>query len=159
MWNAVTDKMTTMMKVKNKHLCFGTTLISIVALITYAITSTYKISMDYNWPLGRNSVRYILYWDSMWEHDDYGYGYGSDIFKSCPIKNCYTTTNKNLIPLEEFDALIFHGVQFYQRLGNYPPKRNPNQVYIYHNMESQFNTPRYRFKSEIPFFNWTITFR
>lgn len=145
---------------RNKQKIFVLTCLSVSVLvfITYEIATNYQFSIEYEWPMGKNGVRYILYWDKMWSYEDFGLGFGSEIFKSCPVRNCYTTKNRQLIPLEEFDALVFHGADFWERLYSDPPKRDPKQVYIYFNLESPFNTPVH-FKYSYGFFNWTLSYR
>lgn len=133
-------------------------LFCIIIYLSFRISWIHQASVYYEWPMGKHGVRYILYWNSMWEYEDFGLGFGSKIFENCADKNCYTTKNKELIPIEEFDALIFHGVQYYEIPRNNPPKRSPNQIYIYFNLESPSNTPTYLSYS-YGFFNWTLTYR
>lgn len=133
-------------------------IVPVIILFTYIFWPKFQFSVEYDWPIGRNGVRYILYWDGMWEYRDFGLGVGDEIFKNCPVNNCYATINKTLIPIEEFDALIFHGVQYTEWFGNKPAKRNPKQVYIYFNLENPFNTPL-NLKYSGGFFNWTLTYR
>lgn len=146
------------MKLKNHHgiLTLICLLLSVLVFITFVIRSKY-FEVVHDWPMGRNGVRYILFWNKMWTYDDYGLGFGSEIFKSCPIKNCFTTKNKDLIPIEEFDALIFHGPEYSESFLTKPSRRNPKQVYIYYNLENSFNTPLYLYS--YGFFNWTVTYR
>lgn len=102
-------------------------------------------------------TRYILYWDTMWNLKDFLFGHGSEIFKNCPVDNCYATDDKHLMPVEKFDALFFHGVTYKQIKKNDPPKRDPNQIYVYFSMETPFNTENLTFSRR--FFNWTVTYR
>lgn len=114
-------------------------------------------TLDYTRPYRRNTV-YILYWESMWHYKDFTMGFGNEIFKNCPVNNCYTTNNRNLIPIEEYRALVFHGVQYQESYKRNPPKRDPKQIYIYFNLENIYNTPTHLRYSK-GFFNWTLSYR
>lgn len=120
--------------------------------------SSNYFTMDGNWPTAKNGNKFILYWDKMWYYEDFLLGLGNDIFINCSVKNCFTTNNKDLIPLYQFDALIFHGVEYQENKKKNPPVRTPNQVYIYYNLETRFNTPTH-LKYSYAFFNWTLTYR
>lgn len=135
---------------------FFTTVVLI--FFSYQFLSDYQIVIQYDYPLGKNGVRYILYWDKMWTYEDFGLGLGSQIFENCEVKNCFATNDKNLLPLEAFDALIIHGVTYRESRKTIPPRRNPEQVYIYYSLESPFNTPKHLSFSKW-FFNWTMSYR
>lgn len=94
----------------------------------------------------------------MFRAEDFYLGLGSKIFEKCTYTNCYTTHIRNKLPVEKFDAVIFHGVEYRRKAFGVPEKRNPNQIYIYSNMESPDNTP---ISSETfqNFYNWTMTYR
>lgn len=126
--------------------------------IIYQIFPVFHPTVYVEWTTGRNGIRYILYWDSMWQYEDFGLGFGSEHFRNCAVKNCFATKDRSLLPLEEYDALVFHGVQYYELPKNNPPIRNPNQVYIYFNLESPFNTPSH-LRFSYGFFNWTMSYR
>ncbi|CAH0551896.1 unnamed protein product [Brassicogethes aeneus] len=101
------------------------------------------------------TTKYILYYTNIFGVDDFYLGSG-DIFKDCPVNNCYTTRDKNLMPIEQFDALIFHGYQYEFRFGK-PDKRSPHQHYIFFNMESAGNTKN--LNEFARFYNCTMTYR
>lgn len=127
--------------------------------ITYEISLNFQFSVKYERPMEKNDgIRYILYWDKMWHFTDFRLGFGDKIFESCPVKNCFATNDKFFIPIEQFDALIFHGVQYVETAQNNPSKRNFKQVYIYMNLETPYNTPKH-LKYSNGFFNWTQTYR
>lgn len=111
-----------------------------------------------NWSTVEKSYKFILYWDKMWFYEDFLLGFGNDIFKDCSVKNCFATKDKDLIPIYQFDALIFHGVEYQENKRNNPALRHPNQVYIYYNLETRYNTPTH-LKHSYGFFNWTLTYR
>lgn len=104
-----------------------------------------------------NKTKTILYWNDFFGSEDMGLGLGSDIFKNCPVSNCYTTKIRDL-PVELFDAIIFHGARYSTRYDSYPEKRNPHQKYIFYSLESPYNT---KFDDTVNehFYNWTLTYR
>lgn len=106
----------------------------------------------------KNGYKFILYWDKMWYYEDFLLGFGSEIFENCSVKNCFASNNKDLLPIYQFDALIFHGVEYQENKWKNPYMRHPNQVYIYYNLETRFNTPRH-LRYSYAFFNWTLTYR
>lgn len=142
----------------NKMFILICLILSILIYVTFQISLDYRRPV-YDFPIIRNGSKYILYWDKMWSYDDYGFGFGSKNFQNCRVKNCFTTKDKELMPIDKFDALIFHGVEFYKRIWSNPSKRDPKQVYIYFNMESPFNTPSLQLKMTHSFYNWTLTYR
>ena len=51
------------------------------------------------------------YWNEFYgRFDTYDFGFGQEAFqeKGCAFTNCFTTKDRNLLPLEEFDAIIIH---------------------------------------------------
>lgn len=100
----------------------------------------------------------ILYWDAFWDLPDFPFGCGSEIFDHCSHKNCFITKDKNLVPVEEFSAIVFHGMEYIENDRNKPSNRHADQIYIYLNLETPFNTPRH-LKFSHGFFNWTISYR
>lgn len=101
-------------------------------------------------------VKYILYWTKMFDRDDWYLGEG-DIFKNCPVSNCFITHKKNMMDVDKFDAILFHGAEYNKRKNGVPTKRNANQIYVYGNMEAPSNTiMRDSFND---FYNWTMTYR
>lgn len=131
---------------------------SVGVLVIYAIVSNIQFKIEYDWPMGKSGVRYILFWEQMWIYKDFGLGLGGEIFKNCAVKNCYTTRDKHLIPIEQFDALVFHGVEYVENPSHNPPIRDHKQVYIYMNLETTYNTPTH-LRYSYGFFNWTMTYR
>jgi hypothetical protein len=88
-----------------------------------------------------------------------GIGFGRQGFRKlkCPINQCFTTANRNLLTrIEDFDAIVFHLRTFH--VEDIPDKRNQNQRYILWSLES----PQYNMQDIYPlngFFNWTMTYR
>lgn len=105
-----------------------------------------------------NKIKYILYWHKAFNYrKDFIYGLGHTPFEGCLVNNCYTTNDKNLTAVEDFDAIMFHGFVYNFKQHGKPPRRSEHQVYIYANGESPSRTRNYG-----PFtnyFNWTLTHR
>lgn len=134
-------------------------LLSVLVFTIFSISSfDYYVNVQRNSLITKNNLKYILYWTKYWNMDDFAFGFGSENFKYCPVKNCFTTKDKTLLPIDEFDALIFHGVEYRENTINNPTKRSPKQVYIYFNAETPFNTPR-NMNFSRGFFNWTLSYR
>lgn len=100
----------------------------------------------------------ILYWDTFFGQKDMGLGLGSDIFRSCPVATCFTTNNRSFMPIESFDAIIFHGARYSSQSSGLPSKRNVNQKYVFFSLESPYNTHFDPLVSN-DFYNWTMTYR
>ncbi|XP_066584323.1 alpha-(1,3)-fucosyltransferase C isoform X2 [Prorops nasuta] len=79
------------------------------------------------------------------------------MFEGCPINDCFATSNKRHVRIEDFDAIIFHGAY---DLSTYdlPSKRSKKQFYIYVSLESPENYPEVRPIFE-EYFNLTMTYR
>nr|CAH7760465.1 unnamed protein product [Callosobruchus chinensis] len=92
--------------------------------IVFIVTSSYLIHQYHV----ATRTKYILYWTNMFERDDFEFGFGREIFRNCPESNCFATNNRSLRPIEDFDAILFHGVEYLQN-GKYgrPEKRLQNQ--------------------------------
>ena len=53
----------------------------------------------------------IRYWNEFYgRFDTYDFGFGQEAFqeKGCAFTNCYTTKDRNLLPIQEYDAIIIH---------------------------------------------------
>ncbi|XP_023026855.2 alpha-(1,3)-fucosyltransferase C [Leptinotarsa decemlineata] len=102
-------------------------------------------------------TKYVLYWTEMFHQADFNLGFGRKIFENCSVNNCFATNNRSVMSVEDFDAILFHGVEFSPLFHGVPTKRSPHQVYVYSNQEAPTNSP----KLTVPknFFNWTMTYR
>ncbi|KAJ3649183.1 hypothetical protein Zmor_020938 [Zophobas morio] len=103
-------------------------------------------------------MKKILYWTPMFQELNFNLGLGAKIFENCTYTNCYTTYHKDELPVEEFDAILFHGIEYREDAFGKPEKRKPNQVYIFSNQESPIYTPHF-IKDYNGFYNWTMSFR
>lgn len=93
----------------------------------------------------------------MFNREDFYLGLGN-IFQNCSISNCYTTSDKTLKPIEQFDAILFHGVEYDIYADFVPTNRSSNQIYIFSSQESPQHTRDLSgFKEN--FYNWTMTYR
>ncbi|RZC31869.1 Glyco transf 10 domain containing protein [Asbolus verrucosus] len=113
----------------------------------------FKETSDWN-----KTMKTILYWTPMFRQPDFYLGVGSHNFENCTYKNCYTTYHKEFLPVDRFDAIIFHGIQYTEASFGKPAKRRPNQMYIFFCQESPVHTPDF-IKNHKNFYNWTMTYR
>nr|CAH0110645.1 unnamed protein product [Daphnia galeata] len=108
-----------------------------------------------------NDVKRILFWTTFFGVKDYGFGIGRDVFAiaKCPVNNCETTTDRNV--LNQSDAVIFHPYDV--NVKDLPRHRAVHQRYIFFFFEahqSYRNYPIFQNSvTNINFFNWTMTYR
>ncbi|KAF2360504.1 Fucosyltransferase N-terminal [Trinorchestia longiramus] len=106
---------------------------------------------------GNSTLKKILYWNEFYGSKDFDFGIGQEPFRSagCPVSSCYATYNKTLFPLEDIDAIIWHGRSKHKSL---PPIRYPHTRYVFFMVESpehtQLGSARYE-----KIFNYTMTYR
>ncbi|CAH0555819.1 unnamed protein product [Brassicogethes aeneus] len=142
------------MNIKTKLICFM--VISIVTFLLYTQKEIHVSKVKYfDAHVEGSEKKVILYYTKCFNDENFYFGSG-DIFKDCPVRNCYATSNKLLMPIEKFDALMFHGYE-YDSLKKKPKKRSPHQRYIFFNLESAANTKNLDKFGK--FYNWTMTFR
>lgn len=119
-----------------------------------------------------SNTKTILIWNSCFDspYCDLGNGVESFLNHDCPIYDCFVTKDRNFIPIDQFDAILFHGPDFYSMFSlNHPSKRSEKQNYVYfsletpikfpvsHNLDNFFNlTMTYRFDSDVPRFYFEI---
>lgn len=119
----------------------------------------------------QSNTKVILIWNICFDKPYCSLGSGVNPFiNHCPVFDCYLTNDHNFMPIDQFDALIFHGPEFHPIFSlNYPSKRSEHQRYIYlshetpikypvsHNLDGFFNlTMTYRFDSDVPNFYFEI---
>lgn len=123
-------------------------------------------------PKHQANTKVILIWNTCFDRPFCSLGSGVNPFLNyhCPVFDCYITNDHNFMPIDQFDALIFHGPEFRPFFSlNYPSERSDHQRYIYlshetpmkypvsHNLDGFFNlTMTYRFDSDIPNFYFEI---
>ena len=99
-------------------------------------TRTELTVLDYNRigiPEKPSRPKSILFYTTFFQSLDYGIGFGKRPFESCEVSNCFTTANKSLMPIEDFDSIIFH---MRNMNGRVPPRRRKNQKYVMFMKES-----------------------
>lgn len=105
-------------------------------------------------------VKQILFWNRFFSDPTYEFGVGSQPFVShkCAVKDCFITRDRTERPVDQFDAIIFHGPEYDpSHPDNTPKSRLQHQRYVYFSMESPLNRPaNAKFDG---FFNWTMTYR
>jgi len=84
----------------------------------------------------------------------------------CPVWHCeiWSNPHNSSIPIEDFDAVIFHDPTWYNPWSNrsllVPGKRSPHQRYIFLNKEPPgYHTYLKKWDESAGFFNWTISYR
>ncbi|XP_017758009.1 PREDICTED: alpha-(1,3)-fucosyltransferase C-like [Eufriesea mexicana] len=102
-----------------------------------------------------NVTRKILFWNTMFGDETFYMGKG-DIFRDCPVNNCYATHDRSYVDLTEFDVVLFHANEL--EYFDLPKYRTSRQWYVFVNLESPANRP---LVSPIydDFFNITMTYR
>ncbi len=87
------------------------------------------------------SMKVILYYTPVFDQTHY-FGEGEELFKNCPVHQCYGTNNHTLLPsISDFDAILFHFFDMLKMsmndLVNHMQKhRSPHQRYILIDLES-----------------------
>ncbi|XP_046472918.1 alpha-(1,3)-fucosyltransferase C-like [Neodiprion pinetum] len=102
----------------------------------------------------------VLYWTKMFSSKNFYLserGVDGDIFANCPVSFCMGTNDRNYQPVEEFDALLFHGPELNAK--DLPKTRSPNQRYIFMDSETQVFHPVPNRPEFNNFFNWTMAYR
>ncbi len=87
------------------------------------------------------SMKTILYYTPVFRETHF-FGKGDEIFKNCPVHQCYATNDSALLPsISDFDALTFNFVDILKLstekvLHDLEKHRSPHQRYILINRES-----------------------
>ena len=104
----------------------------------------------------QDSEKVVLFWTKFFGIVDYNVGLGKKPFAGCPVSNCRTTSDRNLI--NRSDALIFHSADV--KLNDMPTIRRAEQRWIWFNYESPNTTSIYTLNEiSINIINWTMTYR
>ncbi|XP_057303502.1 alpha-(1,3)-fucosyltransferase C-like [Hydractinia symbiolongicarpus] len=111
------------------------------------------------------NIKTVLYYHAAYGSKTYGFNFDETskqgqlpyIMKGCRRRDCFCTDQRDFIPIEEFDAIVFYsrGIQ----KSDIPAVRKPHQRYILWEMEPvayliSFDPPSWK-----NFFNWTHTYR
>lgn len=116
-------------------------------------------------PIGtvKNNTKTILLWNGAERPYMSIFGFGETAFKTnaCPVNNCMITSNSSLMPVEDFDAILFNvPLLFNLTAANLLPvyRRRQKQRFVYFSVESQFysNEDMRLYKG---YFNWTMSFQ
>lgn len=105
--------------------------------------------------------KYILSWTAADKSASsiFSFQEGTDPFQNCKIKTCFATSNKSLLPVEEYDAILFYAPVFTKKDG-IPLTRTRSQKYVFVNMEPPVPQDRQRLHFAAKnFYNWTMTYR
>jgi len=116
-------------------------------------------------PIGtaKNNTKTILLWNGADRPYMSIFGFGETAFKTnaCPVNNCMITSNSSLMPVEDFDAILFNIPLLYNLTdSNLLPvyRRKQKQRFVYFSVESQIynNEDMRHYKG---YFNWTMSFQ
>lgn len=102
----------------------------------------------------------ILFWNNFFGVEDYNFGFGKEpFFKfNCSVPNCLVTSDKRWIPVDQYDAIVFHGPEYNPTTeSEFPSSRSIKQRYVYFSQESPSNRKVDDYLNH--FFNWTMTYR
>lgn len=107
----------------------------------------------------KNDTKFILCWTGC--HNLHFRTEGYELFQHCERKNCYVTEDRDLIPVEEYAAVLFFIPTSWDHPKEEPPKRRkPHQRYVFVNPESAIrftgSKAQYFYNN---FYNWTMTYR
>lgn len=86
---------------------------------------------------------------------------GSELFSNCEYSNCFATSDRTLLPEDQYDAIIFYAPKGSDAgKQQIPKKRSPHQRYIFADSE----TPVRFYGDKVQyvlnnFYNWTMTYR
>ncbi|XP_059083728.1 alpha-(1,3)-fucosyltransferase C-like [Tigriopus californicus] len=108
-----------------------------------------------------DQLKKILFYTDCYGGWDYFIGAtGREAFRvlGCPDAPCYVTSNRSLMPLDQFDALVFHPRANSFAMANMPKIRSPHQRYIMWIIESGCY-PSHALPKFDNFFNWTMSYR
>ena len=97
-----------------------------------------------NLPL--SNLKKILFYNDVYKNWDFGIGAtGHEAFNKlgCPKERCYATPNRTFVPIDKFDAIVFHPRASSFRLNDLPKWRSPHQRYVYWVMESSCYPSKY----------------
>ncbi|KAG7201154.1 hypothetical protein KM043_003945 [Ampulex compressa] len=119
--------------------------------------SGFKSRMTPQEPWARigNDTKTVLFWNTLFGDETFYLGKG-DIFKGCPVNDCYATRDRSRLHITAFDAVFFHGNEL--SAFDLPGERGPKQWYVYVSLESPSNRPLTNALYE-DYFNLTMTYR
>ncbi|XP_016970672.2 alpha-(1,3)-fucosyltransferase C [Drosophila rhopaloa] len=95
--------------------------------------------------------RWKLSWDTLGPQD-----LRDDL--QCPVYQCEVTNQHDFLPMELYDAIVFHAAEMFPLLRPLPSQRSPHQAYVFALMESPGET-KHRLDDEEGFYNLTMTYR
>lgn len=142
-----------------KFLLISSILVCFLFLTYTRYYTEVLVNPDRKW-LNKNGTKYILYWTGAKNfHIPNNHGY--DVFQNCKYKNCFVTEDRSLLPLDEYDAIIFYiATSVNHPKEVIPVRRNPQQRYIFSNFETplRFHDKNAQYVYN-HFYNWTLTYR
>jgi Fucosyltransferase, N-terminal len=106
-------------------------------------------------------MKTILVWNAYNRVEVENFGYGHKPFaENCPIRNCTMTADRQFVPMDQFDAILFNVPLLFNISQKLPEKseRHPHQRYIFFSQESPvYNVEELGFYEGV--FNWTMSYQ
>lgn len=138
-----------------------TGLLSVILILQiYWLNYTTEVIVELPPQNHTKPFKYILSWTATdGSASSFSFQEGYEPFENCKIKNCFATSNRSLLPVEEFDAILFYA-PIYTKQDGIPSTRKLSQRYVYVNMEPPIPQDRARVHfAAKKFYNWTMTYR
>ncbi|XP_037078691.1 alpha-(1,3)-fucosyltransferase C-like [Pollicipes pollicipes] len=109
-------------------------------------------------PAAAPKLKHILYWNEFYGSMEFTWGAGQRPFidNGCEVNTCFGTNDRELMPVDEYDAILFHvqTLPFF----DWPRSRRPHQRYVFVTLESaQYLTIWLQAYESL--FNVTLTYR
>ncbi|XP_057303503.1 alpha-(1,3)-fucosyltransferase C-like [Hydractinia symbiolongicarpus] len=111
------------------------------------------------------NIKTVLYMHMAYGSKTYGFNYNEHskqgqwpyIMKGCRRRDCFCTDQRDFIPIEEFDAIVFYSRAISK--ADVPAVRKPHQRYILWEVEPVTYLMGFNPSQWQNFFNWTHTYR
>lgn len=84
------------------------------------------------YPATQRTTKYILFWTIIGDNRNFHFPKnGSELFENCRVSNCYATADRSLLPVEEYDAIMFYvPTSTDHEKEVLPERRSPHQRYL-----------------------------
>lgn len=131
---------------------------ALCAVIAVWLTARHCRPDPRDWPGPENKL--ILVWVPFFSDPFYSFGGGkkSDFDNAgCDVSDCEIVADHRRLTPDRYDAVLFHGFEYYVALYGTPKERSPHQLYVYINLESEIHAEIPWYQSD--FFNLTMTYR
>lgn len=109
--------------------CKYLTLFIIFAVVVLYCFNPQKTSSITMYSAQSSSTKYILFWTIIGDDRNFHFPTnGTELFEGCKISNCYATSDRSLLPVEEYDAIMFYvPTSSYHKKEILPERRKSHQ--------------------------------